>query len=68
MEKQDVNSILLANFYFLKCRFENPSCPKTELARRFLIKKVRKALTKKILSSDNLSDQSNIELDRRSLD
>lgn len=48
IEKQEVNSILLANFYFLKCRFENPSCTKTDLARRFLIRKIKKALSRKI--------------------
>lgn len=48
MEKQDIDSILLANRYFLKCRFDNPLCPKTDLARRFLLRKIRKALTKKI--------------------
>lgn len=48
MEKQEVNSILLANFYFLKCKFENPLCVKTDLARRFLTRKIRKALNKKI--------------------
>ena len=47
MEKQDIDSILLANCYFLKCRFDNPLCHKTDLARRFLLRKIRKALTKK---------------------
>lgn len=59
MEKQDVNSILLANFYFLKCRFENPLCPKTELARKFLMRKIRKALNKRI-ESNQVSNQSQI--------
>jgi hypothetical protein len=48
MEKQDIDSILLANFYFLKCRFDNPLCYKTDLARRFLLRKIKKALTKNI--------------------
>lgn len=48
MEKQEIDSILLANFYFLKCKFENPLCAKTDLARRFLNGKIRKALNKKI--------------------
>lgn len=64
MEKQDISSILLANFYFIKCRFENPSCPKTELARKFLIKKIRRALIKRIKPNDKISDQSeSINLD-----
>jgi hypothetical protein len=53
MEKQDIDSILLANFYFLKCRFDNPLCYKTDLARRFLLRKIKKALTKKIEFSQN---------------
>jgi hypothetical protein len=48
MEKQEIDSILLANFYFLKCKFENPLCTKTDLARRFLNGKIRKALNKKV--------------------
>lgn len=52
MEKQDIDSILLANFYFLKCRFDNPLCHKTDLARRFLLRKIRKALIKKIEKSE----------------
>ena len=51
MEKQDIDSILLANCYFIKCRFDNPLCAKTDLARRFLLRKIRKALTRKIEKS-----------------
>ena len=53
MEKQDIDSILLANCYFLKCKFDNPLCQKTDLARRFLLRKIRKALTKKGDKSQN---------------
>jgi len=42
--KQDVDSILLANWYLVKCKMEKPSCPKTELARKYLVAKVKKAL------------------------
>lgn len=43
--KQDVDSILLANWYFTKCKIENNSCAKkTELARKFLVAKIQKAL------------------------
>jgi len=56
MEKQDIESILLANCYLMQCKFLDPVCGKTELARRFLIRKIRKALEKKakkaILSSN----------------
>ena len=49
MEKQDIESILLANCYLMQCKFLDPVCGKTELARRFLIRKIRKALEKKAL-------------------
>lgn len=42
--KQDVDSILLANWYLIKCKMEKPSCHKTELARKYLVAKVKKAL------------------------
>lgn len=51
MEKQDIESILLANCYLMQCKFLDPVCGKTELARRFLIRKIRKALEKKALRS-----------------
>jgi hypothetical protein len=44
MKKEDIESILLANWYFTKCRIENPSSDRTELARKYLTKKVSKAL------------------------
>jgi hypothetical protein len=58
MEKQDIDSILLANYYFLKCRFDNPLCYKTDLARKFLLRKIRKALTKKTEKTEK-SQKSN---------
>jgi hypothetical protein len=58
MEKQEIDSILLANFYFVKCKFENPLCAKTDLARRFLNGKIRKALNKKVEKPQE-SQQSN---------
>lgn len=44
MNKQDVDSILLANWYFIKCKMESPSDGKTELARKYLVAKIGKAL------------------------
>jgi SsrA-binding protein len=45
--KQDVDSILLANWYFTKCKIEGNSCAKkTELARKYLVTKIQKALLK----------------------
>ena len=43
--KQDVDSILLANYYFIKCKVENPFCHKTELARKYLVAKIKGALS-----------------------
>jgi hypothetical protein len=42
--KQDIDSILLANWYLVKCKMERPSCNKTELARKYLVAKINKAL------------------------
>ncbi len=60
--KQDVDSILLANWYFIKCKFDNPSCNKTELARQYLVAKIGKALcdrTSKNVKSNKASFISN---------
>lgn len=43
--KQDVDSILLANYYFIKCKVENPLCHKTELARKYLVSKIKLVLS-----------------------
>ena len=53
--KQDVDSILLANWYLIKCKFDNPKCNnKTELARQYLVAKIRKALCDRTISSENV--------------
>jgi hypothetical protein len=44
MRKTDIDSILLVNWYFTTCKLEKPFCPKTEMARKYLLKKVSKAL------------------------
>jgi hypothetical protein len=49
--KQDVDSILLANWYLIKCKMEKPSCPKTELARKYLVAKINKALFERTKSA-----------------
>lgn len=43
--KQDIDSILLANWYFTKCKIDNPKCKKTELARKYLTSVISKALS-----------------------
>jgi hypothetical protein len=48
MEKQEIESILLANCYLMQCKFSNPCQNRIEVARRFLMKKIRKALEKKL--------------------
>lgn len=47
MNKEEIESILLANWYFTTCRLCKPSCEKTELARKYLTDKIRKALINK---------------------
>jgi hypothetical protein len=52
--KQDVDSILLANWYFTKCKIEGNSCAKkTELARKYLVTKIQKALFEREISQSN---------------
>lgn len=47
MSKQELNSILLVNAYFTDCRLKRPTCAKTDLVRRYLMKKIDKALYKR---------------------
>lgn len=49
MSREQIDSILLVNSYFTKCKCEgsSPSCQKSELARKYLVKKISKALNKK---------------------
>lgn len=47
MSKEEVDSILLANQYLIECKCNKPFCPKTELARKYLTSKIKKALNKK---------------------
>jgi hypothetical protein len=44
MRKTEIDSILLVNWYFTTCKLTNPLCPKTEMVRKYLLKKVNKAL------------------------
>jgi hypothetical protein len=47
MSKQELNSILLVNAYFTDCRLKRPTCTKTDLVRKYLTKKIDKALYKR---------------------
>jgi|LauGreDrversion4_2_1035121.scaffolds.fasta_scaffold4426783_1 hypothetical protein len=52
IEKQEIESILLADRYLTKCKFS--TCKrKMDLAKRFLVMKIRRALEKKLQSSPN---------------
>lgn len=42
--KQDVNSILIANYYLVKCKLDNNCCDKVEIARKYLTSIIKKAL------------------------
>jgi hypothetical protein len=60
--KQDVDSILLANWYLVKCKMEKPSCPKTELARKYLVAKIKKALFERTQLSEVQASKAFIDL------
>jgi hypothetical protein len=49
MSREQIDSILLVNSYFTKCKYDNnsESCQRTELARKYLVKKISKALNRK---------------------
>lgn len=44
MRKAEIDSILLVNLYFIGCKLQRPQSPTTELVRKYLSKKVDKAL------------------------
>jgi len=56
MEKQDIESILIANCYLTHCKLSDPCKNKIEIAKRFLIKKIRKALENKLRLNPDGSD------------
>jgi hypothetical protein len=45
VEKQVIDSILLANSYLISCKMRD--CSKSELARKYLVSKIEKALLEK---------------------
>ena len=45
--KQDVDSILLANWYLIMCKVEKKPHSKYELARKYLVTKISKALSER---------------------
>ena len=59
--KADIDSILLANWYLTMCRLQSKThtCSKTELARKYLVAKINKALferTKSVQTNKALFD------------
>jgi hypothetical protein len=44
MRNSELNSILLVNLYFTGCKLQKPSCPRTEMVRKYLSKRINKAL------------------------
>jgi hypothetical protein len=53
MNKQDIDSILLANWYFTTCKIESPSSERTELARKYLVSKVGRVLGERVQTNTN---------------
>lgn len=50
MNKADIQSILIANTYFTKCKLEKNCClDKTELARKYLVKSIVKSIDKVLI-------------------
>lgn len=43
MRNSELNSILLVNLYFTGCKLQKPSCPRTEMVRKYLAKRINKA-------------------------
>ncbi len=65
MDKTEIESILLANWYFTTCKLSvsNPQkCEKTELARKYLLNKIKKALTESRLKTKSVKAFSFISL------
>lgn len=53
MSKDELDDILLANWYFIKCKMEKPRCKKTFIAGKFLDCIIKKVLTKKVKTSND---------------
>ena len=48
IDKTEVDTILVANEYILKCKFDNKCSEKTSLARKYLTSLINRALKQKI--------------------
>ena len=47
MKKQEIDSILVANWYLTKCKLECPLSDRVELAREYLSKKIGHLLSER---------------------
>lgn len=43
MRKTELDSILMVNLYFTGCKLQKPYCPRTEVVRKYLAKRINKA-------------------------
>jgi hypothetical protein len=43
MRKTELDSILMVNLYFTGCKLQKPYCPRTEVVRKYLTKRINKA-------------------------
>ena len=47
MRKAELDSILMVNLYFTGCKLQKPYCPRTEMVRKYLAKRINKALVER---------------------
>ena len=47
MRKAELDSILMVNLYFTGCKLQNPYCTRTEMVRKYLAKRINKALVER---------------------
>ena len=52
--RPEIDSILLANWYFTKCKIDDPNCKKTELARQYLTAVIKRTLFERKSKKENL--------------
>ena len=62
--KADIDSILLANWYLTMCKLNggNHRCSKTDVARRYLVAKINKALFERTKKSEVQSNKALLDL------
>jgi len=58
MRNSELNSILLVNLYFTGCKLQKPSCPRTEMVRKYLSKRINKALIERNSTGSSTSLKS----------